>query len=531
PRVALQFDEEVDTALGGITVSDASGKAVASGGEQPDRSRVVLALPSLAEGAYVVVYNVTSLDGHPVRGGFTFEVGKGGADTAGLLEDALAGSGSDGLVKTLVAVSRWLSFVALAALVGGALFLHLWPSGASCWPGRRVVWLGWAFSVVGAAGGWMLLGPYLTGGSLGSITDFGLWRQVYGSPAAKATFARLVVLVVGGMALPLWLHRAAQRAYLALIGVVTLAAAATFALAGHSRTGRFPVLGVSLDVAHVSAMALWLGGLMVLAAVALQPEARETVDATDEGGDAAEQADGRAEPRVEPQPVGAAVAPVPEVTVEQAVGRFSAFAFGAVVVIVVTGVLQGWRILDGLDSLRGTTYGSLLIAKVVLVVAIVLVAWVARRAVRMGRGAERSLRQVVGIEVAVAAVVLALTAALTATSPSVAREADTFSTTLVQGNVISNLVIDPAAVGTSVLHLVVTVPGGSLAPSQSADVRLLLPERNLGPLAVALEDAGPNHWIGPAVQLPYAGEWTAEIRIVTFDGKLVLMSTPFTISE
>jgi len=527
-RVVLHFDEQVETTLGAITLSDAKGAVVASGAERIDPATIGLTLPSLADGAFVVVYHVTSADGHPVEGGFTFQVGAGGADTSGLLQDALAGSNSNDVAGVLLAVSRWVSFFAFAALVGSALFLHLWPAGATRWPGRRIVWWGWTFSVVAALATWGLQGPYVTGRPLSDFFDFSLWGDVADTKVGHALATRVVALVLVGLAVPLWLHRAAHRAYAVLVGIVTALLGLTFALAGHARTGRWPVIGVVLDTLHVSAMALWFGGLLILVGVALvlprrgvEPEVEP--DSEIDAGDRAERSVPSAP--TTPQPVGAAVA-VDDL--EPALQRFSSFAFAAVVVLVATGVLQAWRILDGLAALRETTYGSLLIAKVVLVAAIVMVAWIARRA--LGYGSRRSLRQIIAIELSVGAAVLAVTAALLGTSPAVGAAGEAFTTSLVQGNTIADVTVDPAAVGTSQLHLIVTVPGGALAPAKDADVRLLLPERDLGPLTVALEPAGPNHWISDAVQLPYAGTWTMEVRITTAEGTLALMSTSFEVS-
>ena len=46
--------------------------------------------------------------------------------------------------------------------------------------------------------------------------------------------------------------------------LVGIALAATPALAGHASTGRWVVLAVIVDVLHVLAMAVWIGGLVAL---------------------------------------------------------------------------------------------------------------------------------------------------------------------------------------------------------------------------------------------------------------------------
>jgi len=45
----------------------------------------------------------------------------------------------------------------------------------------------------------------------------------------------------------------------------------------------------------------------------------------------------------------------------------------------------------------------------------------------------------------------------------------------------------------------------------SASVRMTLAERDLGPIDIALEVAGPNHYSSYQFDIPYGGAWTFEI--------------------
>jgi Putative transposase of IS4/5 family (DUF4096)/Copper resistance protein D len=58
------------------------------------------------------------------------------------------------------------------------------------------------------------------------------------------------------------------------------------------------------------------------------------------------------------------VLPRPDVRLGQALPRFSSVAFGAMVVIVMTGIAQNWRQLGSLQALAHTMYGCLLVGKV-----------------------------------------------------------------------------------------------------------------------------------------------------------------------
>jgi len=90
-------------------------------------------------------------------------------------------------------------------------------------------------------------------------------------------------------------------------------------LAGHAGTGAAAPVGLTADLVHQGAMSLWLGGLAVLVTAAL--------------------------PRRDP------------VELRQVMPRFSRIAFGAVLAVVSTGLLQTWRQVGAVDRLLSTDYG------------------------------------------------------------------------------------------------------------------------------------------------------------------------------
>jgi copper transport protein len=524
-QVLLRFDEAVEAELGGIeVVAAASSERVDVGPARlvaGDDTRVVASLPELEEGTYVVVWRVTSADGHPVRGAFSFQVGEGAAtDTTDLSALLLAADEQNGVVSSLVTVTRWLAFVSVALLVGAAAFCaSTWPAGASRWPVRRLAWYGWALSIVATVASFVLHGPYVAGRPAGDVLDTGLWVDVAGTRFGQATLLRLALLAA---ALPLLvdLRRCRTAVWRAAAGFVATLVAVSFAASGHPSTGRLAALGLVADAAHVLAMAVWLGGLIVLVVVALVP---------------APVADELPRPAAEPvtgdhdgpvaQSVGAAVAtgPVPA-DVSAAVHRFSTVAFAAMVTLVITGAFQSWRLLGGFGGLTDSRYGRLLAGKLVLVGFVVVLAALARLIVRRYWPAGRELRRVAAAEVVVGACILAVTAMLVGTPPTAADGDRLFSTTIVKSDVIADLTIEPSRVGMAELHLYLSVPGGALARVQEAGARLRLAERELGPIPVELRPAGPNHYLA-AVQFPYDGDWELELLITTAPGRQVQLLT------
>ena len=539
--ITLDFDEPVTVEPGAIRLLDSAGKQITLGPPErgTDASVVVSSVPDLKDGPYVVAWQVISQDGHPASGAFTFQVGRGGGiDTRGLLASVLNQQRGDRAVQQLATFNRLLTYTGLALTLGGALFaVAIWPTASRRWAARRLIWFGWGLLLLATVSTLVVAGPYLTGRSLHDVLDLDVVRSIASTRVFRMAEVRLLLVL---LALPLLLRLRrglSANAQLAgvLLGELTIG---TVALAGHSGSGRWAGLGVILDAIHLGAMAVWLGGLALLVVMLAAPTRTEEDEGWDDGtsvsaerDDAYEELDDGARgeevaPSLSPGSVGAAVAPVDERT--EAVDRFSSIAFGCVVTLVVTGVLQAWRILPGgLSDLTSTDYGRILLVKVAFVAGLVALGWGSRRLLRR-RMLGQPLWRSVATEVVVAVAVLSVTAVLTGHSPAEATSSPrTVSATLVQGDLLADVSVIPARTGPNEIHLTFSPPGGTLDAVKNATARMTLPSRaDIGPIPIELTPAGPNHYIGSGVQIPYDGKWTLEIVATNAQDATVLMSTP-----
>jgi copper transport protein len=287
--------------------------------------------------------------------------------------------------------------------------------------------------------------------------------------------------------------------------------------AGHATSGDVVPLAVVADLVHLGAVSVWLGGLAMLTAVVLR-------------GDA--DGDGIAEAGL----AGGAMSR------DELVGRFSPVAFGAVVAIVTSGVIQAWRQLGSWDALLDTNYGRLLLVKVSLVVAMLAAASVSRAWVRQraaaraerlvlspGPGATAAspdrraplsvLRRSVAVEAGLAVAVLAVTALLVNAVPG-ATASDSgsggpFSATLPGENSAVQVVVDPAEVGPTQIHFYVTDPVGAPIVPEEVTASLSLPDRDIGRLDVPLVTITPDHFIADNAEFPFPGDWQLEILVRT----------------
>jgi copper transport protein len=534
-RVVLRFTESVDASDDAVEVLTADGARIDIGDPgHPDgeRSSVAVDLPGLDDGTYVVSWRVLSSDSHPVSGAFTFGVGDAAAalsdaDAQALVDDALAGAGSDRLVGISYGIVRFAAFAGLVVLVGGAVFVAaLWPAGVEAPRARRTLAGAWLAALGATVLSIPLQATYAVGGSLADAFEPSVIGDELGARTGRAWLVRLVLLAAVAVVGRRMARRATEghtQALLPATIVGGLALLATITVTGHAVAGDLVGLAVVTDLVHLSAVSVWLGGLALLLGAVLWPI----------GG----VGDGRAE----------AVAT-----------RFSDVAFGAVLVIIASGVVQAWRQLGSWDALVDTSYGRLLMVKVGFFVLLVAAAaasrsWVRQRArARMaslalspGPGAVRAspsgraplsvLRRSVAAEVALAVAVLAVTAALvnavpgaTAVDEAPAATGGLFNTTVHGSLTAIQVTVDPATVGPTEVEINVSAHDGSSIDPEEVTSSLTLPERNIGPLVLTLQRIGPGQYVAQGAQIPFSGTWELEVvaRTTDIDQDRVIVEVP-----
>jgi copper transport protein len=499
-ELVLDFDEPVETSLGGVDLTSSDGTPIEIGPAEAapgDSSRLVVSdVPTLDDGVYVVVWQVTSADGHPARGAFTFQVGTAasGIDVDALVDEALAGRDASDVVTWGLGIARALAFAGVTVLIGSGLLQALAGGVPGCRL-RRVWSIAAALLVVGSIGVLALQGAYVTGGDLADALDPGLWADVAATRLGTAALVRLALVVVAmivlrrrstvptGWATGLW-------------SLVSVALVATFSMAGHPSATSPAALAVAVDIVHLAGVAVWLGGLVWLLA-------RE-----------------RPAPRVEGPVEVEGIAGVDEEHL--AALRFSRLATVAMPAIVITGGWQTWLLLDSLSDLTQTTWGRALLVKVAIVVVLVTLGGVSRWLLRHDGAA--GIRRLVISEVAIGAVVLGVTAGLVATPPVPPVQSSAFTVSLVQGSLIADVSVGPGRIGSNEIHVVLAPPGGTLQAVVSAEARISLPAENLPAVPVVLRPDGPNHFIG-TVQIPQGGDWTLELIVEPEANSTVLLST------
>ena len=118
PReVALTYSEAVEPRFAIVSVTNASGRQETTG--SPRRSptnpdTLLVPLRRLAEGWYLVYWRAISVDGHPVRGAFTFAVGP----NPGPAPQFPVPSTSESAATPRLLTGRWVVFLSVMGSIG-----------------------------------------------------------------------------------------------------------------------------------------------------------------------------------------------------------------------------------------------------------------------------------------------------------------------------------------------------------------------------------------------------------------------------
>ncbi|WP_030251531.1 copper resistance protein CopC [Streptomyces sp. NRRL S-455] len=340
-QVTLTFTESVGLLDDSFRIFGPDQRRVRTGEAQhadgrSDTARV--GLPGkLTQGTYTVAWRVVSSDSHPVSGAFTFSVGKRTATSAQID----TGPSEDPLTGGLYDAARYLAYLAAALLVGTVAFALLCrPADTSAL--RRPLVSAW----------WTLLGstvvllflraPYEAGAGPVAAFDASALVRTLTSRPGWALLARLVILLLAAVFL-VRLARSRDRqkpVVLAAGAALAVALALTWAAAEHASAGIQVPLAMTSSVLHLVATGVWLGGLVAL----LLTMRRASGD-----------------------------------VLREVVPRFSGIAFASVIVLALTGLYQSWRGLGSLSALSGTSYGRLLLAKLVAVTVLLMAAGYSRR--------------------------------------------------------------------------------------------------------------------------------------------------------
>ncbi|WP_432830355.1 copper resistance protein CopC [Dactylosporangium sp. CA-092794] len=496
PVVVLRFNESVRVVPGKSQVVGPDGKRLSTGDPEASDGALSFRLRGTDRptGTYVVSYRVISGDSHPVSGSFTFSVG---APSASAPQAVVIGTNP--VVAAAVPAAKYVGYLGLVLLIGAAVMLALWyPRRLSRRGPLRMARAGVAAVAASALGALWLQAPAASGAAVLDVSPVEL-REVLLSEFGLVLVGRLAALAAVAVLLG-GLRRRPGRRRGALLVAAAVAGLVTWPLSGHPVASPHAALLVAADVVHLAAMGWWIGGLACLWALLLR----------------------RADPR----------------ELRLILPSWSRWAMAAVYWLVVAGLVQAVVQVGGWAEITGSTYGRVILLKAGLVAVVLGVAWFSRRLVQRGSAAAAPgrLRRTVGAEAAIAALVLAASAALVQLSPGrtvdveavAAARAQGFAATLTSSLYSVQFEVYPATVGEyNSFHAYAYTPEGKPLPVVEWKVTAALPEQGIEPMDNPVFTLVDNQGMGN-VTFPLAGQWrlSLTLRISDFDQATVSTRIP-----
>jgi putative copper export protein len=371
-------------------------------------------LGPLRAGRYRITWQITSADGHPVRGTVAFRIA---ADATGLAispmdsaasatlppvpvdTDALPGGAPDAETQFDVgswqyALVRLLTFTAIMAVVGAVVFAmivvpgthHRVPDLASTFVVEaRTLAARIALGAIGALA--LLLVARLIAQSYavrGAMPDTGFVAGVARTPWGAGFLLTGVSLIALAIAFFRPRHASWKAAAFGILGL-----AAATALSGHAAaSGQWTVVAVVSDTLHILAAGGWLGALLLVIVAGV--------------------------------PATATLAPLGRgLALRGMVDVFSPMALAFAGVLAVTGVIAAVLRLGAWSELTGSDYGRLLLLKIGGLVLVLIAGAYNWLRLRPALDADRAgtLRRTAAAELVLGFAVLVVTAWLVATPP------------------------------------------------------------------------------------------------------------------
>jgi hypothetical protein len=289
---------------------------------------------------------------------------------------------------------------------------------------------------------------------------------------------------------PIWIRRGRER--MALIIVASGAAGAMVADVSfsHAAAGGDPFLDVPIQVLHVVAVGLWLGGLLGLL-VNLRGE--------------------------------------PDQTSARLAKRFSRLALLGIATVALTGLLRAISEIGTVDRLLSTDFGHLVIAKTALLGVLALLGAVNHfRHVPVAGRALRGLRRIGSAELLVGGTVLLLSASLVNLAPPAeaagcrGAPAAAVSPLILAGSDFGTslklrLEVTPGMAGFNTYKATVTDydTGAPLAAASGVSLRFNFPGRaDVGSSRLDLPPIGPGVFSATGSNLSLVGAWQVTALVV-----------------
>jgi copper transport protein len=484
----LTFNEPVSPIVVRLINPDGTGNDL-SDVRAHDES-VVIGAPSLKTGTHALSWRMISADGHPVGGSIVFSIGTLSASSVAVQ------TSTPPVLMAAIWLARVVLYLGLFVGVGGRFFAA-WIAPAQPLPrsAERTIDGCLLAGLVGAVASLGLQGLDALGVNFERLADWSVWATAlntsYALTLAMAAFA--LVLALASSRVGSVLVRRGTTAFAILVVSVALA------VSGHAGDAPPQTLTRPAIFIHGVCIALWVGSLLPLAALARE---------------------------------GGALA-------ADSLTRFSRIIPIPVVLLVASGALLATVQVSHIAALWTTAYGWVFDAKITAVVVLLgVAAWNRFRltpGVQAGdSGSHRKIVRSIAVETVLVTLILGLVATWRFTPPPrasalVVSQAEPIHFHVHGARAMADVSFTPGQVGP--VSVSIAIQSGDFGPLDAKGVTLTLsnPTAGIEPTKREARHLDGVIWRIDDFTIPAAGTWTGKVDILITDFDQITLQEQFNV--
>ncbi len=480
-QITIRFSENVETRFGSLRLFNEEAQQVKLlGSLKAEGKTISQRIPDLKRGTYVVAWNVISGDTHPVRGSFTFSVNSAlNSDiTSNENLEKILDTSSSRSVTVGLSVTRFFVFISLAVLIA-LIFLRTFLVTEIPRPLLKIFNVALSICVVFSLAS---LFVYVANAREYSLFSLSTMTDLTDEASSRFGIVAFIRIALCFAVYCIWKFR--QKINRVVGGLLCIFLASTLAFAGHASVGTYSSIALGLDVIHVLAASIWLGGLVSLPFFLSNNNGIEVAK------------------------------------------KFSRVATVCVIAIATSGLFAWWRQIGSIDASKSTWFGQIVSVKSFLFIATIAIALFSRHFVRSLTKSDdphkKKLMRCIYAETILLIIVMAASSVLVGSIPgkSALAAPTTFHKSVSTGYI--DITVSPAKVGPTDIHVYMLNKNGT--PFQVSDTGASLKkevmtvtmsnrESGVTALPVAMKFQGLNHFVSVGANFPFTGEWIISIRV------------------
>ncbi len=489
-NIEISFSDKINLSFDSFRLLDSDSKQIKTKMPKVEKTgnSMIVEIPKLKDGHYVVVYSIVSEDSHVIKGAISFSVGKkviqnvDDNQISKLLESKKTPTYL-GFTRNILQFILYISIALTIFLIVFRVFIF------DDIKNKQLNILFYLATIFGITS---------------SILSIGIQAAAEGSFSISKVFSSTIIFQeIDTRIGTLYAIRAVLFILLAvlwklnikiftkfILPILALSILLTIALAGHASSGEYQQIAFIFDIIHVLAASIWFGGLLALPILLKKANYKEILR------------------------------------------KFSTIALYCVIAILVTGIFAAWRQIGNVEVAINTFYGKLVLAKMAMYILLILTAVYTRKFTRMILKQEANISddtrikkrilKYIYFECLVLIFVMSTTSVLVNAVPARISYNASVTKQVVTKKSIIEITVDQTKFGPNEIHVYVLNKNGTpkqvgvginTLQEKIAVLSWSNPDAKIDKLPVDLRFLGLNHFISTNSFIPSPGNWELQVRI------------------